>query len=194
METPVQVSPGCAGPRTGRIAKDGKRWTNVAPAGRLRPPERFFDDGEMMKLSELFLNEGTPAVVEAPAFSLTKVMAVIAPVVTAVVAYVTTFLSDAEFSTGQVTVLIVALLGFLAITGAADVLARAVATSAEKSLGTRAPLVPFNVPLTATLDLAGRDEDVNVVAARDGQPPQFLCTRADGSLTWKPAAEVKFKA
>jgi hypothetical protein len=157
-----------------------------------------------MGLKELFLNDKQPGPVEAPAFSLTKVMAVVAPLVTLIVATVTDLVKDVSFTNGQVTALIIGLVAFLALTGSADVLARALATSAEKSaaaleksaeasLGAKSPLIAFKSPLSATLSLPGDDEDIKVIAVRDGEPCQFLCRRADETLEWSPADKVVFK-
>ena len=156
-----------------------------------------------MSLGKLFLNESESGPVEAPAFSLTKVMAVVAPLVTLVVATVTDLVKAESFTSGQVTALIVALVAFLAVTGSADVLARALATSADKSataaekaaaasLGATAPLVTFRSPLAATLSLPGDDEALTVIAVRDGDPCQYLCRRADETFEWHPADKVRF--
>lgn len=147
----------------------------------------------MGAVSKLFLNEGQEgAVVEAPAFSITKVMAVVAPLVTALVTWATSQLESVAFTGGQITTIIVSLVGFLAITGAADVIARGLATSAEKAATGRGRWIRFEKPLGATLDMQGPDEKVSVLAASDAQPPEFLCVREDQSLSWEPAAKVKF--
>src|SRR5215203_4720308 len=83
------------------------------------------------------LNQGSDAkenqVVEAPAFSLTKVLSSGAVILTPIAAAVVSSLDSVDFSASNYVALAVGLLGFLAITAAADVLARAVATSAEKN-------------------------------------------------------------
>jgi hypothetical protein len=148
----------------------------------------------MGQFSKLFLNQGTEdkQVVEAPAFSLTKVMAVVAPLVTAVVTSVTAALKNISFSGGQITTLIVALIAFLAITASADVLARGLATSAQTTAAGRARWVRFDKPLDAKLELHGPDEAVAVLAASDASPPEYLCVRADKSLSWEPASKIIF--
>lgn len=141
--------------------------------------------------AKLFLNEGAEAgVVDAPAFSITKVMAVVAPLITAVVALVTSALEDVSFTSSQIVTLIVALIAFLAVTASADVLARGIATSAEKSAAARGRWVTFTRPLSATLALQGKDETVSVLAASDAVPPEFLCVRADKSLRWEKSSEL----
>ncbi|MFC7487237.1 hypothetical protein ACOCJ7_00130 [Knoellia sp. CPCC 206453] len=148
----------------------------------------------MGAIRELFLNEGQEdnTVVTAPAFSITKVMAVVAPLVTALVAWATSQLKSVNFTSGNVTALIAALVGFLALTGAADVIARGLATSAEKAATGRGRWVQFNKPLAGRLELAGADESVSVVAASDAKPPEFLCLREDKTLTWEPGSKISF--
>ena len=148
-------------------------------------------------LSRFFLNAGQPqkAPVGAPAFSLTKVMAVVAPLITVLVTVATARLKEVTFTEDQLTVIIVALVAFLALTGSADVLARAVATSAEKRAGSvasarRTGIVRFETALASRLTLPGADEDVKVIAASDETPPQFLCLHGDNALQWHPSSEV----
>lgn len=128
----------------------------------------------------------------APAFSLTKVMATVAPLVTTLVALLSAALPAVDFSSTQITTLLVALLGFLAVTGAADVLARAVAASARhtSTSAARERLLRFPVPLTARLTADGTGPAVSVIAAAAG--PEYLCVREDGTLTWEPAGTVRF--
>ena len=141
---------------------------------------------------EFFLNrgiEGEP--VQAPAFSLTKVMATVASLVTTLVAVLTAALPTADFSNAQITTLLVALLGFLAVTGAADVLARAVAASARhaSTSAARERLLRFPTPLAARLTADGAGPAVSVIAAAG---PEYLCVREDGTLSWEPAGTVRF--
>jgi hypothetical protein len=147
-----------------------------------------------MGVRELFLNEGQEdkTVVEAPAFSITKVMAVVAPLVTALVTWATSQLESVTFTSGQIAAIMASLVGFLAITGAADVIARGLATSAEKAATGRGKWVRFDKPLAGTLEMTGTDEHISVLAASDAEPPEFLCVREDKSLSWEPAAKVKF--
>jgi hypothetical protein len=148
----------------------------------------------MAGLKELFLNEGQEekTVVEAPAFSITKVMAVVAPLVTALVTWATSQLESVQFTGGQVAAIIASLIGFLAITGAADVIARGLATSADKAATGRGRWIRFHTPLRATLALPEEDEEVTVLAASDAEPPEFLCVRKDKTLSWEPGKKVKF--
>lgn len=147
----------------------------------------------MSSVKKLFLNEGMEAstVVDAPAFSITKVMAVVAPLVTALVTWATSQLESVEFTSGQIAAIIASLIGFLAVTGAADVIARGLATSAEKAASSRGKWVRFGQPLNGRLSLRGADEDVTVLAASDAEPPEYLCLRADKSLRWENASDVR---
>ncbi len=86
-------------------------------------PLQFLLNGEPKKKEE--------AVVEGPAFSLTKVLTVAAILLLPVVTYIVTYLENAKFTTGQVTALILGVLAFLAVASAADVLARGIATAAQ---------------------------------------------------------------
>lgn len=133
----------------------------------------------------------TGQAVEAPAFSLTKVLAVVAPLLTAVTAFATSALEDVEFDSGQITLMIVALVAFLAITAAADVLARGIATSAEKKASGRLRLLRFDKPLTARLGPKDAYEDVTVLAASDAEPPEYLCLHEDQTVTWETAGRVR---
>ncbi len=154
-----------------------------------------------MGVKKLFLNKGTEdsQVVKAPAFSLTKVMAVVAPVVTALSTAALSWLKSVDFKGPQITVMVVALVAFLAITASADVLARGLATAAttysaalEKVAGARTRLTVFSTPLTATLVLKGLDEAIQVIAVSDEDPPAFLCRRADETIEWRPSKKVTF--
>jgi hypothetical protein len=76
-------------------------------------------------------NAAQPAV-DDPAFSLTKVLATAATVLTPLTAILVTQLGDVAFSAGNIVALVLGVLGFLAVASAADVLARGAATGAEK--------------------------------------------------------------
>jgi hypothetical protein len=157
-------------------------------------------------LFNFFLNkDDKDTVVNAPAFSITKVMAVIAPVVTALASVVTSWIRGSNFTSTQVTVLIVSLLAFLAVTASADVIARGMATSAEKQAAglatsaerkaaARARVVTFDPPLKAQLSLRGPDEGVTVIAISDALPPEYLCVRNNLSMEWHLSNELVFAA
>ena len=156
-----------------------------------------------MNLRQFFMNSSPDTkqgqVVEAPAFSLTKVMAVAAPVITAVVTVALAGLRDIEFRSGQVVTLIVALIAFLALTGSSDVLARAIATAAEKRsahLAKRGPkpgTAVLHKPLPAKLILTGQDEDVQVLAASTSDPATYLCLRADNTAEWLESKDLRWR-
>ena len=131
--------------------------------------------------------------VESPAFSLTKVMAVLAPLLTAVTAFATSALKDVSFDSGQITMMIVALIAFLAVTASADVLARGIATSADKRASGRQRMLRFDQPLSAQLETKTKDENVKVLAASDAEPPEFLCLHADQKVTWQPQSKLTIR-
>ena len=143
----------------------------------------------------LLLNNGKEdsSVVQAPAFSLTKVMALLAPLVTGLAAWLAARFQDVPFTTGQITTLLIALIGFLALTGSADVLARGIATSAQTTASGRLRMITFQSPLPGELDLNGDGKthtDVTVVAASDADPPELLCLH-DGETSWQPVSRVR---
>jgi hypothetical protein len=141
-----------------------------------------------MGIYSFFANKGAEAeegaVIEAPAFSITKVMAAVAPLLTAGTTWAVSTLGDTKFNSGQISAIIIALIGFLAVTGAADVLARAVATAAEKR-STVGRMVPLEKPIEATIDRAGRDEIVSIYAVSD-----FLVLRDGDKFTIESAKSV----
>lgn len=149
---------------------------------------------------EFFLNTDPTrvesSVVEAPAFSLTKVMAAVAPLVTVVVAVVTSWINKNKetFDARDITVLIVALLAFLAITGSSDVIARGIAAASDAQADGRLRMVRFEPPLDGKRDTgAGGHEDIRVVAASDASPPEFLYLGENDKLLWSPADKIKFE-
>jgi hypothetical protein len=145
------------------------------------------------RLFDFFLNkDDKDVVVNAPAFSITKVMAVVAPVVTALASLASKWIGGYKFTSTEITVLIVSLLAFLAVTASADVLARGMATSAEKKAAGRARIVTFRPPLKAQLALPGPDEAVTVIAISDASPPEYLCLLRDTSVEWHPSADLVF--
>lgn len=82
----------------------------------------------------LLLNRGAGAqqeAVEGPAFSITKVLATVATVLTPLITVIVAQLDQVAFDEGHIVVLIVSLLAFLAVGSTADVLARAFAASAK---------------------------------------------------------------
>lgn len=150
-------------------------------------------------LKSFFLNtdEDESSVVKAPAFSLTKVMIVVAPLLTTLVTFVTDKLPGADLNGTNLAAIVISLVGFLAITGAADVIARGVATSAQAKADAtvaaqtaKSGIVRFETPLSGRLALPGPDETVHVIAASDTEPPKYLCVREDSSLTWEDSSDV----
>lgn len=143
---------------------------------------------------DFLLNKGGPdeAVVDAPAFSLTKVLTVAAPVVTAAVALISDKLDNMDFQAVHVTTLTVAVLGLVAIAGSADVIARSIASGAQADATEPASVVRLATPIKAVRILPGDDENVEVTALSCEQPPRFLCLRADASLSWEEEDDLRF--
>jgi hypothetical protein len=129
-------------------------------------------------------------VVDAPAFSLTKVLTIGAPVDTGLVSLISDKQNwfSGEMRPVHYTVLVVAVLGLIAIAGSADVIARGIATAA-----TRAPtkVVSFAEPIAASRFLEGADAQVKVVAYSMEEPPRYLCVNNDGTeLRWETEASL----
>ncbi len=162
---------------------------------------------------EFLLNTGTNAekqVVKAPAFSLTKVLGagavIITPIATIIVEAVQT---HTDFEAQHYVALAIGLLGFLAITAAADVLGRSLVTASKnnaeaaqkgsdaarvQAAASAARLVPFGSPINAHRVLAGADEPVKVLAAASADDPYLLIQGKDGEITWLLAKEVDLGA
>lgn len=149
---------------------------------------------------EFFTNKGAArereSLVKAPAFSITKVTNLLVPFLTVAVAWAIAAFRDVDFSNGEVAAIIVAVIALFAITSTADVMARAIVTTAEKRADARLHMVQLEAPLPATLENqggSGPDYMVRVLAASDAGKPEFLCLR-DGTnvLTWEPASKVHF--
>jgi hypothetical protein len=142
-----------------------------------------------MRPWDFFLNKGVPAaVVPSPAFSLTKVMALLVPLVTALAGFLTQKVRETAFSSGEIAALMIALVAFLAFTGAADVLARAYAAAADSSLGV------ITLPRTAAGKREGVGGTVTVIAVRGSSSPSYLCLDQAGTLAWVPADTVELGA
>jgi hypothetical protein len=127
--------------------------------------------------------------VQAPAFSLTKVMALVVPVMTLLCGYIAHWIKDTTFSSGQVAALIIAVVAFLAITSSADVIARSRASAASAS---SAGVVLLPHPASGTVVQPGADQAVTVLALRIDGPTRFWCLAPDGSTSWESADDVLF--
>ncbi len=138
-------------------------------------------------------------VVEAPAFSLTKVLAIAAPVVTVVAGFIADKWDQVSVDMEAVhfTALTIAVLAFVAIGAAADVLARSIAVKSEsltRMRSERSNLYRFPAPIKAELRTNGADSedhrDVDVVAMSDAVPLQFLVLGGDGTVSWEDAEKI----
>jgi hypothetical protein len=150
------------------------------------------------------LNQGSEAqenaVVEAPAFSLTKVLSAAAVIITPVATLLVDKIKDVDFSAWNYVVLTVGVLGFLAITASADVIGRSVATAAEKNanaaLASLGQFIAFTPPIKGHRKLDSKiksDPAVEVLGAAQAHEPFFLVKEGD-SMEWKPIAEIELKA
>ncbi len=133
-------------------------------------------------------------VVDAPAFSLTKVLASAAIIVTPIATILVDQLSKLNLTAQQYVVLAVGLLGFLAVTASADVLGRSLATGAEKNgqaaRAAAGEVVPFRKAIDGRRIDGREDPAVKIVAsAFAGGKPQFLVREGD-ALNWVDADDV----
>jgi len=161
----------------------------------------------MTDLGDFLLNKSESAqesaVVEAPAFSLTKVLASGAVIITPIATIIVDQATKVNLTAWNYTVLVAAVLGFLAITASADVFSRAYATAAKDqataataAIGTAAAglghVVTFPAPLGAHRinDVPNAaDFPVEVLATGYADGPKFL-VKEDSNVTWLPASDV----
>jgi hypothetical protein len=137
--------------------------------------------------------------VSAPAFSITKVLATGAGILTPLAGLLAARLGSLDFTAAEVVALTVALLGFLAIVTTADVISRSLVTT--RSTPTAAPLPPdgtekadgvlfeFQPVRKGILHVDGPDPDVQILA---GRGPQLLVAEQGKQLTWVPQEQVTF--
>jgi hypothetical protein len=138
---------------------------------------------------KLLLNQNSKDdVIDAPAFSITKVLTTSAVFLTPLVTYLVKKVQNITFSAGQMVVLISAVLALLAVLGAADVLARAIATSRSTYPANPVEIKP---PLKASWSLPGEDKNVRVIACRtQGSVAEFLAVGEDDELQWVPQSKL----
>jgi hypothetical protein len=133
--------------------------------------------------------------VEAPAFSLTKVLGTVALIVGPIATVLVEAFGAIELNAPQYVALAIGLLAFLAVTSAADVLARSVVTAAEMKaeaeFDARSDFIRFQEPLPAheRIDDQGGHRDVLVLGIRARRKPRYMVTNGDGT-TWKRPSEI----
>jgi hypothetical protein len=129
--------------------------------------------------------------VEAPAFSLTKVLSTAALIVAPVTAYLVDWLSDINLTEQHFVALAIGLLGFLAVAAAADVLARSVVTAAEAKADAGADFIRFEEPIPARerINDQGDHRDVLVLGIRARPKPRYMVTN-DAGTTWKHPSKI----
>jgi hypothetical protein len=145
--------------------------------------------------------------VSAPAYSLTKVLAAGASVVTPLAALLVTKVGSVAFSSTEIVALIVAVLAFLAVVSTADVVSRSLASTrtgpvshallaAPEAKSLAVPEVTSDgvlfefVPVRkGILHRDGPDSDVQILAGR-GQ--QLLIAEPGKQLAWVSQDQVDF--
>jgi hypothetical protein len=149
----------------------------------------------------LLNRDNTGAAVAAPAYSITKVLATGASVVTPLVVLLASKLGSIDFSSGEIVILTVAVLGFLAIVAAADVISRSTAAgnadpthaaaqpAPATTAGSNDVLFEFLPVRKGMLHKDGPDPDVQVLA---GRGPQLLVAEQGKPLAWVPQEQVTF--
>lgn len=132
-------------------------------------------------------------VVRPPAFSLTKVLSagavIVAPIATIVVDKL-----DEGLTAQHYVALAIGILAFLAVASSADVLARAIATSAERKAAAaaaeRGQLLTFRKPIAAQrIVKSAEDVDVQLLAATQGDQAYYL-VKEDDDISWLPASHI----
>lgn len=129
--------------------------------------------------------------VEAPAFSLTKVLATVAAVVAPVVTVVVDKATNVNLTNWNWVALAIGVLGFLAITASADVLARSRATAAAANLKAAQMLQGHFVQFPNELDAHYDNHDAKVIGFANGSDQFYLVKKANGDVKWVKKGEVQ---
>ncbi len=139
-------------------------------------------------------NEGSESatVVKAPAFSITKITGLGAPVVAAIASLIVANVENLSFDEWQIVALVGGFFLFLAIIVAADVIARGIATAAAQTATGRDSWVRFDTPIRAVLR-GDATAQLTVLAACSTEPPEYLCLREDHAIEWIEAAKVTLR-
>lgn len=155
--------------------------------------------------------------VPTPALNLTKVILALGTLLTGAITLLTTWIDKQldpsgnpgpTFNTTEVTTIIVALIGFFAIVGSADMIARGIACSAKQlgsssiaAAGSKARILRLPQAISAQLtrvppgaEGTPRTDRVRVVAIKITEPPEYLCLHGDdnASLSWHSNDHLKF--
>ena len=133
--------------------------------------------------------------VEAPAFSLTKVLATGSIVITGIATALTKVIDENAISTEQIVALGIGLLGFLAITASADVIGRSIASNGASALeAAKLRRDAENLILFADGGLPGvlkiDATHVKVIAATGGASGFFLTQDDAGETRWFTVDEI----
>jgi hypothetical protein len=145
----------------------------------------------MAKAVDFFTNKSsTGDAVSANAYSLTKVLVASGGVITPLAALVANQLGNVQFTAWQIVTLALGILGFAAIAGAADVLARAFAT--WNFTPTRYVQFDDAWPVAVKQDGGEGDARAHVAAQMlTGQESQFLVVQ-DGKASWVGSDRLNF--
>lgn len=156
--------------------------------------------------------------VMAPAFSLTKVMILLGPLLAGLIAVLSQLVDKwltpddttpgAPLENRDVVALFIALIGFFAVVVSADMLSRGIASSAQhigassiSAAESRAKIIRFPHAINASLNTTEPERDaehthemVQVVAVTAGEPPKYLCLHKDEnqSLSWQSKNKLDF--
>ena len=150
-------------------------------------------------LAFLLNREHTDTAVNAPAFSITKVLTAGVGILTPLAGLLAARLGSLDFSAAEVVTLTVALLGFLAIVTTADVISRSLVTARSAPAAAPLPadglekahgvLFEFQPVRKGILHVDGPDPDVQILA---GRGHQLLVAEQGKPLTWVPQEQVTF--
>jgi hypothetical protein len=147
----------------------------------------------------LLNRDSADTAVSAPAYSITKVLATGAGVVTPLAALLVSQIGSVAFSSTEIVALIVAVLAFLAVVSTADVVSRSLASTRTGSVSHSLPVAPeaksdevlfeFIPVRKGILHQDGPDPDVQILA---GRGHQLLIAEPGKRLAWVPQDQVTF--
>ncbi|MEX5258391.1 hypothetical protein [Kocuria arenosa] len=156
--------------------------------------------------------------VMAPAFSLTKVMILLGPLLAGLITGLSQLIENwlnpddttprPPLGNEEIITLFIALIGFFAVVVSADMLSRGIAASAQhigassiSAAESRAKIIRFPHAINASLNTTVPERDaehthelVQVVAVTAGEPPRYLCLHKDEnqSLSWQSKNKLDF--
>lgn len=159
--------------------------------------------GNMAAVIDFLLNkdgdEASTDTVTSPAFSTTKVLTAASVIVAPLATFLAKVIEGESFNLAPVHVVatILGLLAFVAILGAADVLARSYASAAQHEADAAVTrrdsdqLITFAKPLRATVNAPNSDPEVDVLAIAGGATLHYLVKQEDGTIAWTLGEKVR---